>query len=957
MLFSYLEVAYYFGFREPEMASALRFRDSDVDIYTPQASPLTTTPSSAGPVRQERAPTTENDIKILSEFAHHTAEQFRTLPARLRHDLSQLNQSYEDTAVKNFRVFVESSRCVDAAKDAASGMLASSTCFEAQASSLTSKATAFLETVAKQRKVQHQLSLLRNRQDSLIQLMETPALVSGLAHADLSEEAFEVLSYLDNLHSKTPSLKLISSLRDAALAVRPVLLNKLVDRLKGKITLALALRTVTDLRRLGVFEESQLRALFLAARSVWVDRVLALAASSSTSSTSLTLSRAAAAAAAAASLSHSPSSPHDELAGTSSDLFGGLMASNNLSAEMAAVHAHTVIVTYIDSMRSSIFDVCTQYRAIFVDGADSDSSIAQASASLTHPSSSSSSPSSFSSQDTPGWDDWVDDSSSSSSSSSFPSTSASSSSSSSLSTSSASSSSTSLLLSDWVSLRLTHFTAFLETHLPRVSSGYLRGSVRSRILHTAQTLARTRIDLCALVAPLFTQSISAGFASAMTALSQRFATSLNTLPWTMTKSQIAVYGIPLVTLPHPLGAKLAALTSLPPLAVYAHGFIEATNQLRPCLPVDVRGDITNSTKKSIEAMVSALAAASLQVATTAATSPASSSSSSSLTSPSFTSSSLSSSASSSLQLNDPTPADVAALAKGIIKHLVPLIVETIASLFPLSSTSSSSSSSSFSSPSSTPPTLSLGEAALSGQAPNFESSHSTWPASLSAECAAVEAELGLSTALRALFVLFADETTKLRQASSKAKEAGTSASKSNTTPSIISSDVINGTGTETPVPTAAATAAPDVAMATNCEGQDVTVTSAESAVNTSDASSSATSSSSSAAPEESPALSSSLTPESAESLPPVVRDRTAVSASTPDTETAPAPSPAPAPASFTFTITSEPTSAPLASSSPPAPVAAAVLPEDRSTTGGFGDWGDFTSSSAGGGDEGAGAWG
>jgi hypothetical protein len=356
----------------------------------------------------------------------------------LRQELLRTEKKQKDAAIKQYRAFIAAHSAYDVVRDRVEKARADLSSVADALPELKKSCRDFAnraESVARARAVNQQL--LNRVPGDISDILEIPQTQEQCGRNGAYDEALDLELYAERLRASLPDVPVIDDLRESARVTNKKMLKKLLVRLQEPIQLPECLRIVGHVRRSRYFEsETALRRAFLARREVFVRNAC--------------------------------------------EEVRRWLAPYDRAKKLTDVH------------RVHVFDVVTQYRAIFSDGDSSNategaSSAAAATTTTTTTSNSNS-------------DVTADESA--------------------------------ILLSAWSSQRAESYKNALDESLQRVDEGGALASVFEHCEYCGNSLARVGVETRPLLREVFEKHALRIFEDALVAASEAFEKSLSTHRWT-----------------------------------------------------------------------------------------------------------------------------------------------------------------------------------------------------------------------------------------------------------------------------------------------------------------------------------------------------------------------------------------------------------------------------------------
>lgn len=433
----------------------------------------------------------QNLEEYLLELCSQSLENLSREPASLAAQEERYRSQLEDVSCGNYRALIEGFECAGAVRDGVTRVRERLDALVETLPDLAATTRDFSKNVATVQLARERQQRTATEAGRLLDLLDMPSLMRALVHSQLYDEALELREHsqkLRMLHSKQP---LVLSVCTHVDTLTHQMVAQLLVALRDSVQLPTCLRIVGFLRRLDVFPELTLRMLFLHCRGEWMRNCIQQSRANST--------------------------PQARL------------------------------VALSDGTRAMLFEIITQYKAVFSDDDEDDLNVY---------------------------------------------------------TNTSTKSRTTSILHDWASTCIAEYLEHLHSGLRSIVDGAALNTVMQQAMYCGHSLGRVGADFRAALAPLFDAAVLRIYASHLVAARTQFETMLEDHRWAPVGSSAFRNNRAASTSNNEsqdisnggaardsddthttqYNPPLAVLDS-PPLAVFLNGILAAFNELRLCAPL------------------------------------------------------------------------------------------------------------------------------------------------------------------------------------------------------------------------------------------------------------------------------------------------------------------------------------------------------------------------------------
>uniref|UniRef100_A0A673VBQ1 Conserved oligomeric Golgi complex subunit 8 n=1 Tax=Suricata suricatta TaxID=37032 RepID=A0A673VBQ1_SURSU len=212
--------------------------------------------------------------RYLRELSGSGLERLRREPERLAEERAQLLQQTRDLAFANYKTFIRGAECTERIHRLFGDVEASLGRLLDRLPSFQQSCRNFVKEAEEISSNRRMNTLTLNRHTEILEILEIPQLMDTCVRNNYYEEALELAAYVRRLERKYSSIPVIQGIVNEVRQSMQLMLSQLIQQLRTNIQLPACLRVIGFLRRMDVFTEAELRVKFLQARDAWLHSIL-----------------------------------------------------------------------------------------------------------------------------------------------------------------------------------------------------------------------------------------------------------------------------------------------------------------------------------------------------------------------------------------------------------------------------------------------------------------------------------------------------------------------------------------------------------------------------------------------------------------------------------------------------------------------------------------------------------
>lgn len=218
---------------------------------------------------------TSNDIGVyLQHLTSFGLNKLTKESDRISEEKASIINQTQELAFEEYPTFIEAAQCTHDIFQNFQNVSRSTEKLSTNLTQLKERCLEFSQTAQSLNATRVLTSLALSRHTQLLEILELPQLMDTCVRNGYWEEALELASYVSRLQRKLAHIPLILKVAQEVQSCTKLMLSQLVSQLRMPAQLPHCLKVVGYLRRMGVFSDEEIRLKFLQARDAWFKSTL-----------------------------------------------------------------------------------------------------------------------------------------------------------------------------------------------------------------------------------------------------------------------------------------------------------------------------------------------------------------------------------------------------------------------------------------------------------------------------------------------------------------------------------------------------------------------------------------------------------------------------------------------------------------------------------------------------------
>ncbi|XP_035790086.1 conserved oligomeric Golgi complex subunit 8-like [Anopheles albimanus] len=220
-------------------------------------------------------PTTTTEVlEYLLKLGTYKAEELKKERVRLQDEHRQNVEQTQELAIAHYPIFIRTAESSREIYRQFTGTERKLDCLDEKWPRFITACQAFLQGSGEINTARRLNSLTLRRNAELLEILELPQLMDSCIREGKYEEALELSAYVQRLASKHGNIPVIASISEAVEGAWHTMLMQLLGQLRTDLQLPKCLQVVGYLRRMQAFSPAELKLKFLQIRTGWLRELL-----------------------------------------------------------------------------------------------------------------------------------------------------------------------------------------------------------------------------------------------------------------------------------------------------------------------------------------------------------------------------------------------------------------------------------------------------------------------------------------------------------------------------------------------------------------------------------------------------------------------------------------------------------------------------------------------------------